>query len=373
MQTEVDLDAAVAVGIINEAQALALRNFEAGRAGISTAGSEKFQIYGGLTDIMSAAGLTMAMFALARLCGDSALSLLYLTFPLVLFALAKKINTHALPFTMMAIMLGYLGFTAAAVPIIVNAFRNPNPETIVVVIFGIVPALIAGALFWRKFRFPPAPAAMAAMLTVGFALLFEPEMSIDGDYLAFNLAMLVSSLCVLAAAFWFDLTDIRRETERSQVAFWLHCCAGFLISRSVFAMLNDSNPFSDDYLSGLGGEHVGILLAICLICALISLMLDRRSLLISTIMPSIVIIAEISDEATGLLLAGIGLLFFTWGWSRWRQLLLQQLPEKLTAQLPRTEVIMINQRPTRQHLALSPRKISTTSKGLAMLFGIKSR
>ena len=60
---DVDLDAAAADGIISEDQVVALRNFQAQRTRQSLSMAEKFQIYGGLTDVVAAAGLALTLIA----------------------------------------------------------------------------------------------------------------------------------------------------------------------------------------------------------------------------------------------------------------------------------------------------------------------
>lgn len=95
MLTEIDLDAAAAKGIISEDQAITLRNFEAKRAASSLSMAEKFQIYGGLTDITMALGLAMALMAVASILGEANFSLLYLLFPPALLFFLRKIQPPA--------------------------------------------------------------------------------------------------------------------------------------------------------------------------------------------------------------------------------------------------------------------------------------
>jgi hypothetical protein len=54
----------------------------------------------------------------------------------------------------------------------------------------------------------------------------------------------------------------------------------------------------------------------------------------------------------GLLLAGTALIFFSTAWVWLRTGLLALLPEGIAAQLPRTSLTALGQRPTRQHKEL---------------------
>lgn len=238
MRTESDLDAAVSSGILSEAQAVALRNFEAGRVNLPTATAEKFQMFGGLYDVTAAAGLAMVLIAAGALLRDSVLSLFYLGIPPLLYALAARSNLRAMPCFGMVLLVGLSGFTLYAIPGAIDAFSNPTPGYWVVAPLGMAPAIAVTLLFWLRFDFPPAPAVLAAIVTVGVSLGFESRFAtLPADHIAANAVMLALAIGVLGWAIWWDLTDIRRETPRSQIAFWLHCCAGYLITRSAVALV----------------------------------------------------------------------------------------------------------------------------------------
>ena len=107
MRTEIDLDAAAAAGIIGEDQAIALRNFQAQRDGMSGATSEKFQIFGGYADLVIAIGAAMVLIAVAIAVGimfephNTGANLLGTAVcagtALALFRLTERINLRASP------------------------------------------------------------------------------------------------------------------------------------------------------------------------------------------------------------------------------------------------------------------------------------
>lgn len=358
MQTEIDLDEAVAAGIIGEDQAIALRNFQAERAGTSLAMAEKFLLFGGFADLMSAAGLALALVGFVGYTADPPLILAWFVCPPTLFALAWLLRPRlrSMSCTAMVIMLAFTGFLLMTVPILMRQIGGPPPDEIYVILFGVIPALAGAWFFWRAFRFPPTPAVIALLIVMIVCLPFMPRYQVGGQFIAFNIVLLIASLGVLAAAIWWDLTDIRRETERSQVAFWLHCAAGYVITRAAFAMLSNSNPFEENYAAGIGIEHAGSFALVYLLFALLSLLLDRRSLLIGSIMPSIQFFSDFGSEEIGMIFAGLSLILFTWGWNRWRRRLLDMLPDRIAAQVPRTDILLPGQRPTRRHLELAVRR-----------------
>jgi len=70
MRDDVDLDAAVAGGLIGEDQALALRNLAARQSGVSNASVERLEFATGLADLMTAVGLVaLGIFALGITIG----------------------------------------------------------------------------------------------------------------------------------------------------------------------------------------------------------------------------------------------------------------------------------------------------------------
>lgn len=230
-------------------------------------------------------------------------------------------------------------------------------ESMIPILTGLIPASICGFVYWRSTKFPPLPAIMVALFILCGTLPFQPEFGpINRDFRIYNIAMMGAATVVLAWATWWDLTDIRRETERSQVAFWLHCCAGFFISRGAYALVTGHMALEENFALGLGEENIFPFLMIFCTSVLISLLLDRRSLLLGSIMPTIIFFGNIGSEVYGILFSGLTLLIFTVFWRGWRQRMLQLLPPAVAAQLPRSEITHRGQRPTRQHIDLLQRK-----------------
>lgn len=369
MRSEIDLDAAAAAGLIGEDQAIALRNFQAERDGMTGATSEKFQLFGGYADLVI--GIGMAMIVMAGgvllsgvdeldqmpgimlglvLCGIAAAGL---------FALTERINLRASPAMAMVLTLGFLGYSAFALVLAmigVAEMLGFRPSQAEIPVFGA--ALLVHAVVmrghWRRFRFPPTPALIVAIHGFVALAVINDAAPYDSRAIAMASSALLIATGAMIAGVWWDLTDIRRETERSQTAFWLHCVAGVLMSRALFSLLTGSAMVDGELmLTGLTLDQFPYVVAMVLSAAVISLLLDRRSLLVGCLLPTVGIFEGMGGERTGLiaglLLAGTALIFFSAAWVRLRTGLLALLPRAIAAQLPRTSLTTQGQRPTRRH------------------------
>ncbi len=372
MRTEIDLDAAAAAGLIGEDQAVALRNFQATRDGMSGASSEKFQLFGGYADLVIGIGMAMIVIAggvlingidqLEEFPGIMVALLLCFAAAAGLFALTKRINLRASPAMAMVLTVGFAGFSAMTLVLALIGVAEGfgfRPKQVEVQVFGaaLLAHIAVMRVHWRRFRFPPTPALIVAghgFVTLAVIAGVTPY---DSRGIAMAAAALLIATGTMIAGVWWDLTDIRRETERSQTAFWLHCVAGVLMSRALFSLLTGSTMVDGELiLTGLTLAQFPYVVAMVLGAAVISLLLDRRSLLVGCLLPTVGIFEGMGDDRTGvvagLLLAGTALIFFSTAWVKLRTRLLALLPERIAAQLPRTSLTALGQRPTRQHKEL---------------------
>lgn len=373
MRSEIDLDAASQAGIIGEDQAIALRNFQAAQDRIPHVSAEKFQLFGGFADLSGALGLALIQGASGAISYSLELAPLALAMVPALFLLARVVNLRANPATAFVILLAYLGFGINFVPALLElAGLWSQSSNLLQALSYLVPLPILGWLFWRAHRFPPT-LALAALIEVAAILAFMSAPSstpYSMDQLwpgAANLAEVTGlfiGVAALLAAIWWDISDIRRETYRSQVAFWLHCVAGFLITRSLLMLITGSR-LGSSYIFDVGpGLSDWLPVAIMILAATcLSLLLDRRSLMVSSILPCVGIVEWAiltplgAFHPVGMILAGAWLTLFAWSWNGWRRNLLLFLPTWLVAQLPRTNIEQLGQRPTRRHLPLLPLRL----------------
>jgi hypothetical protein len=144
-------------------------------------------------------------------------------------------------------------------------------------------------------------------------------------------------------AMWWDSSDPRRETRRSDVAFWLHLLAAPMIVHPVFALLGLTTG------EATMGEAL-IVLVVYLLLGLTALAIDRRALLVSAL--AYVLFALVSlfrqfgavelNVALTALVIGSALLLLSAFWHQARAAIVRPLPESLRERLPlldRTAVV----------------------------------
>jgi hypothetical protein len=217
----------------------------------------------------------------------------------------------------------------------------------------------ACAAWWFRFRLPIAVAAgvMAAVNLLTHVMRMAIPAAPAG---LVSMHLLLVGIGIFLAAMWWDMSDIRRETRRSDVAFWLHAMAGYQIAGASFRLIFGvaGNPAGWDRLFAFAtlppqaGGAVLALLAFGAFC-LLALAVDRRSLLMSSLAFAIPATARLTglSGAGGILiavmLAGALLLALSSFWTRLRAAILAPLPATIRAQLPRTAIASHGARPVR--------------------------
>lgn len=387
MRTEIDLDSAAAAGIIGEDQAIALRNFQAQRDGISQASSEKFEIFGGYSDVVAGIGMALILGAVSvfmQWFGHPMAHPLFLSSiagmtSIATFKVTQRVTLRASPAVGLVLTSGYAFYSFVSVALIIAAiistFSLHNHEDWYVIALTVPFHALLVWKHWRRFRFPPTFALVIAgysyILLKGLenAARFEEFLQIDGlgVHSLVALAGVIIATGTLIAGIWWDLTDIRRETERSQVGFWLHCVAGGLMSRALFSSLTGETLIEGELiLTGITFSQFPDVIAMVAGASVVSLLLDRRSLLIGCLLPTAGIFNGLArgelPAIAGMVLTGSVILVFSAKWNELRVALLSRLPRKIAAQLPRTSLTSEGQRPTRRHLELRQRRFGPTNR-----------
>ena len=136
-------------------------------------------------------------------------------------------------------------------------------------------------------------------------------------------------------AMWWDASDRKRETRRSDVAFWLHLLAAPLIVHPVFWLLG----LTEGAASTL--DAFAVILLYVLI-GLVALAIDRRALLVSALAYVLYALnmlfreygaVELSVALTALVI-GSALLLLSAFWTNARRAVVRPLPEGLRERLP---------------------------------------
>lgn len=365
-----DLEAAVRSGVVTGEVADRLRVLAATRRAAPAADEERFGVVGGLSDIMCAAGLLLLLgIALAGFASQHPMAAL----PVAggAWAMAEHF-TRRRRLTLTSFVLFGLFVLAWALACLGVTMLLPGADTVPVTgnprmseqLPSLKGMIVAGgcamgcALWWMRFRLP---IAYAATVLAGVNVLVHVGRTIAPNMPAgvVSVAMLAFGLACLALAMWWDMTDIRRETPRTDVAFWLHVIAGYQISRASFRMLIGVSPDARGWdwmyawttASADFGTQVAVLTLFAAFCVP-ALAMDRRSLVMSSlafVLPALQGLwgGDVSGLWTALMLIGALLLLLEGSWGRLRTRLLTVMPSVIVAQLPRTTIAARGSRPVR--------------------------
>ena len=136
---------------------------------------------------------------------------------------------------------------------------------------GFAVVSICSLLFYLRYKMPfsllPLAAGLVAMAVVqiGLDVVLNPEI------------LIVFGLIIFAVAFWFDTRDTQRISHLSDNAFWLYLLASPLIVHGVMvSMLLSNQPIFDSLNKEL------LIIIFFSFFFLVSLLIDRRAILIST-------------------------------------------------------------------------------------------
>jgi hypothetical protein len=184
---------------------------------------------------------------------------------------------------------------------------------------------VGTVLYWRRFRVP-VTLAMGIGAVVCLTWLF---VVILGENLidAMRAVTIVGGLAIFVWALRWDARDPKRTTFRSDVAFWLHLLAACMVTHPIFWALMP--------------DHAVAAIAFFVLLTGISLAIDRRALMMSSLLYVITAMLNllVSSENTHALamvavVVGGALLLLSAFWHPSRAAVLKLLPAGWRARLP---------------------------------------
>jgi hypothetical protein len=351
MYSESDLEAAVAAGALSPDAAAALRDYVSTRRATPIVDEEHFRLLTGFNDIFVSVAAAILLFALAwighsvgpniQYDGPSPVSGLLVAgaaWGLAEFFTRKR--RMALPsiLLLLAFVGGVLATVAFATVLAVGTDAIDENETVAsMILSGSAAVAVAAAwLHWRRFRVPITVAAGAAALV---AVTLGLIVSAVGDTPQLRTILLSFALLlgvgVFLFAMWWDSSDPRRETRRSDVAFWLHLLAAPLLVHPIFELLGLTDG------QATVAEALVVLLVYVLL-GLTALAIDRRALLVSALAYVLWALSDLFERfgavelnvALTALIIGSALLLLSAFWHNARRAVVQPLPDGLKARLP---------------------------------------
>jgi hypothetical protein len=342
-----DLRAAVAAGILTEAQAASVTALVDGRAGqraAMPAEDEPFEFFRGFSEIFVSLGLVILLSGVAAMLAWFGGATILIVVPAgvaavawwwaLYFTLKRRMNLPS-----MVLAIAFAGGVYLSVATMGGILDLPLRVTVVGSFL-----LAAGgmALWYRQFRLPFSAFilginVLGAIYTLtatvdnlggfvdgsrsGFAGLFDLR---ESPYFAF--ATLVFGIGAFLAGMWFDTRDPHRLGRHAATAFWCHMLAAPALVNTVALTLYNT-----------GGQSGFVLLALALVgISVLALVIDRRSFLSAAIAYIALVIAWVvqgsgdADFGTwtfilivlGALITAIG----TW-WVGLRAALMRALPD----------------------------------------------
>lgn len=355
-----DLDAAVAAGIISRDQARRLRALSERKEDESeerldfsqAIDDEPFRLNRGFRDIFVAIGLLIFGAGVSALAVNFAVDL-----DRSLDAWRPAADGRLWPILIAALLLAY-GFVQAEV--VTRRQRLPLSSAIAAIAIVVWSALLCGAialnlmadalqsrsitihssgsavlwamlggaivgtvLFYWRYRLPFSLLLLAGLL-IGLSFALLDQVLEPGWFERISRPLLGGwGLLVFIAAMWFDMRDRDRTTRLSECAFWLHLLAAPLLVHSF--VIGD----------GFSAQGVGFVFVTIAVLSVVALVIDRRALLVSGLGYLIVAVYHlISDTAlsdgyqiamTASLIGGF-LLALGLGWTPIRDAVLRALP-----------------------------------------------
>jgi hypothetical protein len=351
MYSDIDLEAAIAAGVISPQDAQKFRDYVAQSRSTPAVDEEHFRLLTGFNDIFVAIAAVILLVAVAWIGhaipphidvdGPTPFSGLFVAataWGLAEFFTRKR--RMALPsiILLLAFVGGVLATSAVGLVTAIGEGAFENNERAGALVLAAAAAVGAGGawLHWRRFRVPITVAAGAAtavglvLALIAWAIGESPNL--ENILLGFGLAL---GIGVFLLAMRWDSSDPLRQTRRSDVAFWLHLLAAPLIVHPIFVLL------------GLTEGHATTIEAIIVLLVYVALgftalAIDRRALLVSALAYVLYAlnnlfqnygVVELSVAFTALVI-GSALLLLSAFWHNVRRGVVGTLPETVRSMLP---------------------------------------
>jgi hypothetical protein len=351
MISDAVLEQGVVRGIVTDQQASALRMLAreiSAPAASEPQDDEKLRFITGFSDIFVTIGIGLFASAVHYLVesfaglGVSAIALATISW--LLAELFTRRRRMALPSIVLLCVFSGAVFLAGAFYLgdwLSGPDLDPSngKQMIVITISATITAILTGIHYYR-FRVPITVAVGAAAIA---ACLVAALFSIAPRFSEQNVHIIVMivGIAFFVLAMRFDLSDPERVTRRTDIAFWLHMLAAPLIVHPVIAPLITQESSLGEATLTLG--TAGAILAIFAVLSLVALIIDRRAMLVSSLIyvgyASAALIQQVGlgDQTVmpaTLLTLGAFILLLSAGWRPARAMLLKLIPSHLARRLP---------------------------------------
>lgn len=196
----------------------------------------------------------------------------------------------------------------------------------------------ASIVFYFRFRLPFS----LFLAAISFALTLILGIFSIVDVVQFTTivipSLILSGLILFATALYFDISDRRRISSHADNAFWLHLVASPLIVHSIMwqvaIWITETNGFSAVAIKNSAPELSFVVLCIFVLLMVLALIIDRRAMLVSSLVYVTVAIGYLGSQTGGVasatsfvpIILGGGILSVGIGWQALRKILFRILP-----------------------------------------------
>lgn len=350
MYSETDIQSAVDSGAIDVGAAAALRAHVATMRETPAVDEESFRLLTGFNDIFVSIAAVILLVAVAWIgqsfgngSGPSPFAGLFVA--ATAWGLAEYFTRQrrmALPsiLLLLAFAGGVFAFQGGLLAAVGENLLGNTPDPRIVATFvGGFALITAGAtwLHWRRFMVPITVAVgAAAVAATAISLILAAVGDIDQlKTIALGLVF-VAGLGVFALAMTWDMSDTKRQTRRSDVAFWLHLLAAPMIAHPLFSLLGVTDS------GAISPASAVLVVAIYIAMGLVALAIDRRALLVSALAYVLYALTELFRDfgavelnvALTALIIGSALLLLSAFWQNARARVVTILPDGIARRLP---------------------------------------
>ena len=268
MYTDEDIASAVAAGVLSQETATALRAHVDALKHTTAADEEHFKLVTGFNDIFVVIACVLLLASVAGIGAAFSSVMGAALTSLTAWLLAEFfVRQRRMALPAIVLLLAFVGGVFATGFFGFGSHKSVMPLTCML-------AALAAWLHWRRFQVPitiAAGTASALGFVIALILISFPEAMRWMTPITF-----VAGLLAFWLAMRWDASDLRRESRRSDVAFWLHLLAAPMLVHPLFSLLG--------VLDGQATLAQGLLIVlIYVMLALVSLCLDRRALMVSAL------------------------------------------------------------------------------------------
>ncbi|HFC04640.1 MAG TPA: hypothetical protein ENJ55_02950 [Rhizobiales bacterium] len=288
-----DLESAVEHGIISAKDARNLSEFTLKRSTAPRAINEHFRLFSNFSEVFICLGLSILFSALNTLISPSATSPVYTLLTAggfwVFAEFFTQKTTKMAPALFSVIFSGVLALNAFEYSTGIAAakiFNMNRPDGFLIAAFIAIFALLA----FLRFRIPALLVIIVAA-TAGAGVLLTRD---TFGNLTFLWSLGITGAATLATAIWFDSRDPLRRSRQNAYAFWLFIIGSPLAIHPLFASV---------WLQAVDNDKsLPVFLIVFVLATLVTiagLLLDRRSLVASSLIYFTVTIGYFNYNLTG--------------------------------------------------------------------------